>query len=96
MATEDSLIEVCYLREKVFLLRRDNHWIGWWYHQDFQFSDGHSYQSPEAALGAIQEIVRRSSAVKGIDRVLGDWLAAGKISRTEMGHLQLSLMTFLG
>ncbi|MFM7470227.1 MAG: hypothetical protein ACKO5P_01765 [Nodosilinea sp.] len=96
MARDNSLIEACYWGEKFFLQKRGHYWIGWWHHRDFQFSDGYPYESPEAALAAIQAIVRKSRAVRLLGTVLAEWLQDGKISVPEMDRLQLSLMAFLG
>lgn len=92
---ETSMIEVHYLGESLFLIKRNNHWTNWWRHPDFQFSDGKPYPNAEAALEAIQDVVRRSSAVKLICTLLGEWQEERIISPGEMFHVQLSLMSFL-
>jgi len=92
---ETPMIEVRYLGETLFLIKRQDHWTNWWRHPDFEFSDGKPYHSPEAALAAIQDMVHRSSAVKQISTLLGEWLEERTISPCEMFHVQLSLMSFL-
>jgi len=92
---ETPMIEVHYLGETLFLIKRGDHWTNWWRHPDFGFSDGKPYPSSEAALAAIQDVVRRSGTVKLICSLLGDWQENRIISPCEMFHVQLSLMSFL-
>ena len=89
------MIEVHYLGETLFLIKRGDYWTNWWCHPDFGFSDGKFYPSSEAALVAIQDVVCRSGTVKLICTLLGDWQENHIISPCEMFHVQLSLMSFL-
>lgn len=92
---ETPMIEVHYLGETLFLIKREDYWTNWWRHPDFEFSDGKPYHSAEAALQAIQDVVQRSSTVKLLCTLLGEWQEGHIISPGEMFHVQLSLMSFL-
>jgi len=89
-------ITIYYLGETIKLVLTEYGWRGWWVHPVMgAFGDGMDYPSYDMALGAIEELIRRSGAIDTLLATIDDWKNTRQIAEEEHTLLENSLLGFI-